>query len=45
MREANREKFSIEVKKLTIKGSYVNEKWHNLCEGIKKLVTESFPEK
>jgi len=45
MKESNWNKFSIEIKKLTIKGNNINEKWHNLCEDIKDIVNLSFPEK
>jgi len=45
MKESNWLVFSNEVKKLTIKGGSINEKWSNLCSDIKQIVEKSFPEK
>ncbi len=38
MKESNWLVFSNEVKKLTIKGGTINEKWSNLCSDIKQIL-------
>jgi len=45
MKEKNWQTFSVEIAKLKIRGSTINEKWSNLSDNVKIAVERSFPEK
>ena len=45
MKESNWVKFATELKKLSIRGTDINDRWYNLTSDIRTTVDNSFPEK
>jgi hypothetical protein len=45
MSEHNWDLFSDKIKETNIRGLDINEKWSNLCNDVKLIINESFPEK